>query len=207
MKIFSRHLEDMTDKASRIPCCVSIECSDTPDTRPVDGRNQYPDVVSLVEAMFARSASLESFILDAEIVAIDPEDGSLRTFQELSNRARRDVKLDDVKVSVSVFAFDLMYLNAEVCSRAGSTARTFPLKIAPPPGGRDRSSWKSRSGCADRFSAPSSRRWCQSSAARRGSSTSRAARVQTAGKPSNSSGRRLWAAAARGSWSRFVRRQ
>ena len=64
--------------------------------------------------MFAKSPETESFILDTEIVAIDPEDGSLKSFQELSNRARRDVKLDDVKVSVCVFAFDLMYLNREV---------------------------------------------------------------------------------------------
>ncbi len=52
--------------------------------------------------------------MDAEIVAIDALDGSIKSFQELSNRARRDVKLDDVKVSVCVFVFDLMYLNNEV---------------------------------------------------------------------------------------------
>ena len=56
----------------------------------------------------------DSFILDAEIVAINSNDGTLRTFQELSNRARRDVKLDEVTVSVCVFGFDLMYLNEQV---------------------------------------------------------------------------------------------
>lgn len=66
--------------------------------------------------MFANSETVQSFILDSEIVAIDPTDGSLRTFQELSNRARRDVKVDDIKVPVCVFAFDLMYLNEEVRS-------------------------------------------------------------------------------------------
>ena len=69
--------------------------------------------------MFSNYAQVDSFILDAEIVAIDPADGGLRSFQELSNRARRDVKLDDVKVSVSVFAFDLMYLNSDVSSSNG----------------------------------------------------------------------------------------
>ena len=78
------------------------------------GSSQYPDVVSLVGDIFANSAEIDSFIVDAEIVAIDTTDGSLRSFQELSNRARRDVKLDDVTVTVSVFAFDLMYLNREV---------------------------------------------------------------------------------------------
>lgn len=77
-------------------------------------RSQYPDVVSLVSDIFVNSAGIESFIIDSEIVAIDTTDGSLRSFQELSNRARRDVKLDDVTVSVCVFAFDLMYLNKEV---------------------------------------------------------------------------------------------
>lgn len=64
--------------------------------------------------MFAQSPNTVSFILDAEIVAIDPNDGSLKSFQELSNRARRDVRIDDVKVSVCVFAFDIMYLDGNV---------------------------------------------------------------------------------------------
>ena len=64
--------------------------------------------------IFANSADVDSFILDAEIVAINSNDGTLRTFQELSNRARRDVKLDEVTVSVCVFGFDLMYLNEQV---------------------------------------------------------------------------------------------
>ncbi|CAL1707613.1 unnamed protein product [Somion occarium] len=88
IKLFSRHLEDMTDK--------------------------YPDVCTLVETIFAQSPNIQSFILDAEIVAVDPVDGSLKTFQELSNRARKDVQLDDVKVTVCVFAFDIMYLNGEI---------------------------------------------------------------------------------------------
>lgn len=90
------------------------------DTFPGDALKQYPDVLSLVEGMFSNSPETDSFILDAEIVAIDPVDGSLKSFQELSNRARRDVKLDDVKVSVCVFAFDLMYLHGEVCCSSTS---------------------------------------------------------------------------------------
>ncbi|EKM54483.1 uncharacterized protein PHACADRAFT_162874 [Phanerochaete carnosa HHB-10118-sp] len=107
VKIFSRHLEDMTDK--------------------------YPDVSSLVQDIFANSQETESFILDAEIVAIDPVDGSLKSFQELSNRARRDVKLDDVKVSVSVFAFDLMYLNGEILLERPFRLRRSLLRTVFPP--------------------------------------------------------------------------
>ncbi|CAE7072296.1 unnamed protein product [Rhizoctonia solani] len=88
VRLFSRHLEDMTQK--------------------------YPDIVHMVQTLMTRSKTLDSFILDAEIVAIDPHTGAIRKFQELSNRARKDVNLNDVKVVVCVYAFDLMYLNGEV---------------------------------------------------------------------------------------------
>lgn len=52
--------------------------------------------------------------MDAEIVAIDPRTGAIRTFQELSNRAKKDVHQNDIQVSVCLYAFDLMYLNGEV---------------------------------------------------------------------------------------------
>ncbi|CAA7261687.1 unnamed protein product [Cyclocybe aegerita] len=87
IKIFSRHLEDMTSK--------------------------YPDVIALVKEMFDETPKATSFVMDAEIVAIDPATGALKTFQELSNRARKDVNLQDVKILVCVFAFDLMHLNGE----------------------------------------------------------------------------------------------
>ena len=114
VKIFSRHLEDMTDKVSLTPRYLCIHRPDTSHITPDGCRLKYPDVVSLVDDILTNYDRVDSFIVDAEIVAIDPIDGTLRSFQELSNRARRDVKLDDVKVSVSVFAFDLMYLNNDV---------------------------------------------------------------------------------------------
>jgi len=64
--------------------------------------------------MFQTTATLTSFIIDAEIVAIDRDSGALKSFQELSGRARKNVNLKDVKISVGIFAFDLMYLNGEV---------------------------------------------------------------------------------------------
>lgn len=84
-------------------------------------RLQYPDVVSLVRCMFARASDLHSFIIDSEIVAIDP-DGGLRSFQELSNRARKDVEIQNIKVPVCVFAFDLMYLDGEVNFASSSSS-------------------------------------------------------------------------------------
>ena len=56
--------------------------------------------------------------MDSEIVAIDPNTNELRSFQELSNRPKKDVKLQEVKVVVAAYAFDLMYFNGEVCSSA-----------------------------------------------------------------------------------------
>lgn len=87
VNLFSRHLEDMTEK--------------------------YPDVVHLVHHFFATSQEMSSFIVDAEIVAIDNSGDSLKSFQELSNRHRKDVKLHEIKISVCIYAFDLMYLNGQ----------------------------------------------------------------------------------------------
>ncbi|KAH9935300.1 uncharacterized protein B0H18DRAFT_975196 [Fomitopsis serialis] len=107
VKIFSRHLEDMTDK--------------------------YPDIISLVEHMFETSADTNSFILDSEIVAIDPTDGHLKSFQELSNRARKDVRIEDVKVAVCVYAFDIMYLDAEILLQKPFRERRALLRSRFPP--------------------------------------------------------------------------
>ncbi|KAG6903074.1 hypothetical protein C0995_006261 [Termitomyces sp. Mi166 len=93
VSLFSRHLEDMTSK--------------------------YPDVVQYVITFFNDHPETTSFILDTEIVPINP-DGGLRSFQELSNRARKDVQLQDVRVPVSIFAFDLMYLDGKVGKRKPS---------------------------------------------------------------------------------------
>ncbi|RPD59828.1 ATP-dependent DNA ligase [Lentinus tigrinus ALCF2SS1-6] len=107
IRVFSRHLEDMTDK--------------------------YPDVVSLVQEIFKSSPQTESFIIDAEVVAVDPETGALKTFQELSNRARKDVKLDEVKVSVCVFAFDIMFLDGQILLERPFRERRNMLRTRFPP--------------------------------------------------------------------------
>ncbi|KAL1973942.1 hypothetical protein VTN31DRAFT_5502 [Thermomyces dupontii] len=85
VSIFSRHLELMTDK--------------------------YPDLVALVPQI--RGDSVSSFILEGEVVAVDPENGDLLPFQVLTNRAKKNVEIGSIKVSVCLFAFDLMYLNGE----------------------------------------------------------------------------------------------
>jgi DNA ligase-1 len=85
VSIFSRHLELMTDK--------------------------YPDLVALIPKI--RGEGVSSFVMEGEVVAVDQDTGDLKTFQTLSNRARKDVAIGSVKVEVCLFAFDLMYLNGE----------------------------------------------------------------------------------------------
>ena len=85
VSIFSRHLEVMTEK--------------------------YPDLVALVPEI--RSDGVSSFILEGEVVAVDRITGELKTFQTLTNRAKKDVDIGSIQVDVCLFAFDLMYLNGE----------------------------------------------------------------------------------------------
>ncbi|WEW55185.1 ATP-dependent DNA ligase [Emydomyces testavorans] len=85
VSLFSRHLDLMTDK--------------------------YPDLVSRVPQI--RGDGVSSFILEGEVVAVDQDTGDLLPFQTLSNRARKNVELSDIEITVCLFAFDLMYLNGE----------------------------------------------------------------------------------------------
>ncbi|KAL7932491.1 ATP-dependent DNA ligase [Trichoderma chlorosporum] len=85
VSIFSRHLELMTEK--------------------------YPDLVELVPRI--RGGGIGSFIMEGEVVAVDRETGELKNFQTLTNRARKDVAIGDIKIDVCLFAFDLMYLNGQ----------------------------------------------------------------------------------------------
>ena len=91
--IFSRHLENMTEK--------------------------YPDLVEVVPKI--RGDGVASFILEGEVVAVDKSNGELKPFQTLSNRAKKDVSITNITVDVCLFAFDLMFLNGE--SLLGRTFR------------------------------------------------------------------------------------
>ncbi|KWU43593.1 ATP-dependent DNA ligase, partial [Rhodotorula sp. JG-1b] len=91
VRMFSRHLEDMSEK--------------------------YPDIggtiLGIVQRAEATETRLRNFVIDCEVVAIDPVSGAFKTFQELSYRSKKDVELGDIKVRVGIFCFDLMFLNDE----------------------------------------------------------------------------------------------
>ncbi|CAG8543656.1 10424_t:CDS:10 [Ambispora gerdemannii] len=85
MKIYSRNLEDNSQK--------------------------FPDILEKIPK--ALKPTTKSFVIDCEVVAWDSESHCIRPFQILSTRKRKDVKEEDIKVTVCVFAFDILYLNGE----------------------------------------------------------------------------------------------
>ncbi|KAI9444788.1 DNA ligase I [Lactarius indigo] len=86
-----------------------------------DMSKKYPDLVEQLPHCIKENT--ETFVLDAEAVAIDRATGKLMPFQELSKRKRKDVKVEDIQVRVCLFAFDLLYLNGEPLLRKNLTER------------------------------------------------------------------------------------
>lgn len=76
-----------------------------------DLSKKYPDVLAKLDTWIREDT--KSFVLDCETVAWDVDEKKVLPFQQLMTRKRKDVKAEDVKVKVCVFAFDLLYLNGE----------------------------------------------------------------------------------------------
>ncbi|MHA1575993.1 MAG: ATP-dependent DNA ligase [Candidatus Thorarchaeota archaeon] len=70
--------------------------------------NQYPDVVEYVLAY----VKAESCILEGECIAINPESGGMRPFQELMRR-RRKTGIEEMRKEIPVVIrfFDILFLN------------------------------------------------------------------------------------------------
>ena len=77
-----------------------------------DLSKKYPDVIEKLAGWI--KPDVKSFVLDCETVAWDTVNKKVLPFQQLMTRKRKDVKAEDVKVQVCVFAFDLLFLNGEV---------------------------------------------------------------------------------------------
>ncbi|MCI2415476.1 MAG: ATP-dependent DNA ligase [Candidatus Aramenus sp.] len=72
--------------------------------------NQYPDVIEYV----TNYVKGNEFIIEGEIVPVDPESGEMRPFQELMHRKRKtDIHEAIKEYPVNVFLFDLMYYEGE----------------------------------------------------------------------------------------------
>lgn len=74
-----------------------------------DLSKKYPDILAKLGRWV--KPETKSFVLDCETVAWDVAERKVLPFQQLMTRKRKDVKIEDVKVKVCVFAFDLLYLN------------------------------------------------------------------------------------------------
>ncbi|KAI6397483.1 hypothetical protein MCOR24_008996 [Pyricularia oryzae] len=76
-----------------------------------DLSQKYPDILAKLDSWV--KPETKSFVLDCETVAWDVQEKKVLPFQQLMTRKKKDVKIEDVKVKVCVFAFDLLYLNGE----------------------------------------------------------------------------------------------
>lgn len=76
-----------------------------------DLSKKYPDILQKLSTWV--KPDTKSFVLDCESVAWDLEEKKVLPFQQLMTRKRKDVKAEDVKVKVCVFAFDLLFYNGE----------------------------------------------------------------------------------------------
>ena len=77
-----------------------------------DLSKKYPDILAKLHTWIRKET--KSFVLDCETVAWDLVEKKVLPFQQLMTRKRKDVKAEDVKVKVCVFAFDMLFYNGEV---------------------------------------------------------------------------------------------
>lgn len=77
--------------------------------------SKYPEVPLFVQEAAQASANgmAASFVLDAEVVAYNPQTEKFVPFQVLSTRKKTEESAATAKVQVIVQAFDLMYLNGK----------------------------------------------------------------------------------------------
>ncbi|KAI0598513.1 ATP-dependent DNA ligase [Biscogniauxia sp. FL1348] len=76
-----------------------------------DLSKKYPDILAKLHTWVKDDT--KSFVLDCETVAWDVTEKKVLPFQQLMTRKKKDVKVEDVKVKVCVFAFDLLFFNGE----------------------------------------------------------------------------------------------
>ncbi|CAH1421348.1 unnamed protein product [Lactuca virosa] len=78
--------------------------------------SRFPDLINIINDTCNKDTM--TFIIDAEVVAIDRKNGGkLLSFQELSSRDRgsknSSILVDNIKVDICVFVFDVMFANGE----------------------------------------------------------------------------------------------
>ncbi|KAA8922274.1 ATP-dependent DNA ligase [Thermoplasma sp.] len=83
--------------------------------------DQFPDITKAASETF----KVESAILDGEAVPYDPDTGELYPFQVISHRRGRKYDLDKVssEIPITVFLFDIVYLNGKDLSKTPYSER------------------------------------------------------------------------------------
>ncbi|MFW9832777.1 MAG: ATP-dependent DNA ligase [Candidatus Thorarchaeota archaeon] len=78
--------------------------------RQEDITPQYPDVVEMVQ----NQVTAKTCVLECECVAIDPDTGKMRPFQELMRRRRKtEIQETKAEVPVALFFFDILFVNGK----------------------------------------------------------------------------------------------
>ncbi len=96
---------------------------------------QYPDVVALVR----RHVRARQGIIEGEVVAVDPESGELRAFQDLMPRRRKyGVAAAAEAIPTALFVFDALSLNSRDLTREPYAKRRAALERVTTPGDRFR---------------------------------------------------------------------
>ena len=95
---------------------------------------RFPDVIDRLPRHLGESVT--SCVLDSEVVARDTEKNRILPFQVLTTRKRKGVSLEEIKVQVCVYAFDLLYLNGEslVCQSYRKRRQLLKSSFCPVPG-------------------------------------------------------------------------
>ena len=89
--------------------------------------SQYPDVVELIK----KQINAREIIFEAECVAVDLETGDMRPFQELMHRRRKyGIENAIEKYPISLFAFDLLFIDGKDLTREPLTLRRAALEGA-----------------------------------------------------------------------------
>ncbi len=89
--------------------------------------SQYPDVVDLIK----KQVKAGEAIFEAECVAVDLETGDMRPFQELMHRRRKyGIEAAIEQYPISLFTFDLLFVNGRDLTREALTVRRKALEEA-----------------------------------------------------------------------------
>ena len=76
-----------------------------------DNTSKFPDIIRAFPGYL--KPGIKSIVIDSEAVAFDRVEKKILPFQILSTRGRKDIKEEDIKVNVAIYAFDCLYLNGK----------------------------------------------------------------------------------------------